>query len=261
MTHYSKALPGGQPGLARRVYDASRLLFHGLFPPACYLCLDAGQPPALELCRGCEADLPLNLPACPRCAGAMPEGGRCAGGCGARAPGFDAAFAPYRYEFPLPELIHRFKYRGQIAIGRLLGTLLGRRLAERGRPRVDAVLPVPLHPAREARRGYNQAREIAVFAADVLGLPVHAGLARRVRATEEQAALPAIARAANVSGAFEITTRVPPLRVAIVDDVLTTGATAESLARALRGAGCRHIEVWAAARAAGSADAAQPPAP
>jgi predicted amidophosphoribosyltransferase len=86
---------------------------------------------------------------------------------------------------------------------------------------------------------------------------VRADLARRVRDTEEQAALPAIVRATNVSGAFEVTTRVPPLSVAIVDDVLTTGATAEALARALKDAGCRHVEVWAAARAAGGQPAAR----
>jgi ComF family protein len=166
-----------------------------------------------------------------------------------RPRAFDAAFAPYRYEFPLPELIHRFKYRGQLFIGRLLGTLLARRLAERGRPRVDAIVPVPLHPAREARRGYNQAREIAQFTGGALCLPVHAGLARRIRDTEEQAALPAIVRAANVHGAFEVRSRVPPLSVAIVDDVLTTGATGEELARALRAAGCRYVEIWAVARA------------
>ncbi len=260
VTQYSKALVGCQPGAIRRVYDASRSLLHGLFPPRCYLCLDPGQPPAFELCRGCEDDLPLNQPACPCCAAGAPEAGRACAGCVARLRAFDAAFAPYRYEFPLVELIHRFKYRGQVSLGRILGTLLGRRLAERGRPRVDAILPVPLHPAREARRGYNQAREIAVFAADLLGLPVHEGLARRIRDTEEQAALPAFVRGENVRGAFEVRTSVPPLRVAIVDDVLTTGATAEALASALRGAGCRHIEVWAAARAAGHGDDVQPPA-
>jgi ComF family protein len=224
-------------------------LLHGLFPPSCYLCLDPGQPPAFELCRGCEGDLPLNHPACPGCASAAAEPGAWCAACRARPRPFDAAFVPYRYEFPLVELIHRFKYRGQIAIGRLLGTLLGRRLLERGRPRVDAIVPVPLHPAREARRGYNQAREIATYAAAMLALPVHVGLARRIRDTEEQAALPALVRAVNVSGAFEVTTRAPPLRVAIVDDVLTTGATAEALARALRHAGCRYVEVWAIARA------------
>lgn len=259
MTQYSKALAGCQPGVARRVYDASRSLLHGLFPPSCYLCLDPGQPPAFELCEGCEGDLPTNHPACPGCAVAAAEpGARCAA-CRARPRTFDAAFVPYRYEFPLAELIHRFKYRGQLALSRILGTLLARRLGERGRGRVDAILPVPLHPAREARRGYNQARELAVFVADALQLPLHDQLARRIRNTEEQAALPAIVRATNVRGAFEVRSTAPPQRVAIVDDVLTTGATVEELARALRAAGCRHIEVWAVARAAGQGDGFQPP--
>lgn len=245
--------------MVRRVYDASRSLLHGLFPPSCYLCLDPGQPPAFELCRGCESDLPANGPACPGCAAPVAEpGARCAA-CLARPRAFDAAFAPYRYEFPIAELIHRFKYRGQVTLSRILGTLLARRLAARGRGRVDAILPVPLHPAREARRGYNQAREIAVFVADLLRLPLHDGLARRIRHTEEQAALPALVREVNVRGAFEVQSRVPPLRVAIVDDVLTTGATVEELARALRAAGCRHIEIWAVARAVGHGDGAQPP--
>lgn len=246
--------------MARRVVDASISLFHGIFPPSCYLCLDPGQAPAFELCRGCEQDLPRNLPACPGCAHPLPAGAGPCNECIARPRAFDAAFAPYRYEFPMVELVHRFKYRGHLFLGRLLGTLLGRRLAERGRPRVEAIVPVPLHPAREARRGYNQAREIAQFAGESLRLPVHAGLARRIRDTEEQAALPAIVRATNVSGAFEVTTRVPPLSVAIVDDVLTTGATAEAFARALKVAGCRHVEIWAAVRASGHGDGVQPPA-
>lgn len=261
MAQYSKALADCQPSVARRVYDASRSLLHGLFPPNCYLCLDPGQPPALELCRGCEGDFPANQPACPGCAVVVAEPGVRCGACRARPRAFDAAFAPYRYEFPLPELIHRFKYRGQIAIGRILGTLLGRRLAERGRPRVDAIVPVPLHPAREARRGYNQAREIAGFAADLLQLPLRAELARRVRDTEEQAALPALVRAENVAGAFAISAAVPPLRVAIVDDVLTTGATSEELARALRSAGCRRVEVWTVARAGPGPTEPPPPFP
>lgn len=164
---------------------------------------------------------------------------------------FDAAFAPYRYEFPLVELIHRFKYGGQIAIGRILGTLLARRLAERGRPGVDAIVPVPLHAAREAKRGYNQAREIAMFAAKLAGIPLEDRIVRRTRATVEQTALPAAARRLNLRGAFEVRASSVPLRVAIVDDVLTTGATAEALALALRRAGCSYIEVWTVARAAG----------
>jgi ComF family protein len=248
---YWNGLPDCQPNALQRVYGASKSLLHRLFPATCLLCLDPGQPPALDLCRGCEEDFPQNVPACTGCAMPVVTAGEICASCRRHRRVFDAAFAPYRYEFPLVQLIHRFKYGGQIAIGRILGTLLARRLAERGRPRVDAIVPVPLHAAREARRGYNQAREIAMFAAELLRIPMEDRLVRRPRATVEQTALPAAARRRNLRGAFEVRAAFVPLRVAIVDDVLTTGATAEALALTLKRAGCRHVEVWAAARAAG----------
>ncbi|HEX9708250.1 MAG TPA: ComF family protein [Steroidobacteraceae bacterium] len=239
-----------QPGLFQQVYGASRTLLHKLFPATCLLCLDPGQPPRLDLCRGCEDDLPRNLGACPICAMRVASADVICDHCLLRRPAFDSAFVPYRYEFPLVELIHRLKYGGQVAIARILGTLLARRLAERGPAAVDAIVPVPLHSTREARRGYNQAREIASFAAELLHLPVEDRLAERIRNTEEQAALPAIVRRVNVSGAFGIRARRPlPPAIAIVDDVLTTGATVDALAQALRRSGCRRIEVWAVARA------------
>jgi ComF family protein len=251
VAQYSNALVHCQPGLIRQVYGASKALFHRLFPASCLLCLDPGQPPSLDLCRGCEDDLPENAPACRRCAMPVTSQDLVCGACLRRAPAFDAAFAPYRYEFPLVELIHRLKYGNQIAIARILGSVLARRLAERGMPRVDGIVPVPLHESRELKRGYNQAAEIAHFAADILGLTVLDRMAVRVRHTEEQAALPAIVRRVNVSGAFEVRAGKLPPAVAIVDDVLTTGATADALATALKLAGCRRVEVWAVARAAG----------
>ncbi len=236
-----------QPSAWQRVYGHAKSLLHLVFPATCRLCLEPGQPPFLDLCRGCEDDLPRNRPACAVCARPLLEtGAHCTACAGLRE--FDAAFAPYRYEFPVIELIHLLKYSRQVAIARILGNLLGRRLAERGRPTVDAILPVPLHPARESLRGFNQAREIAVFAGSELRLPVMTRLAARVRDTAEQAKLPAALRRENLRDAFALRSPPPP-RVAIVDDVLTTGATAESLARVLRAGGCRHIEVWAVARA------------
>lgn len=253
MAQYSNAVTTCQPNLFQQVYGASKTLLHKLFPATCLLCLDPGQPPRLDLCRGCEDDFPRIHSACPSCATPVASAGVTCERCLLHRPAFDGAFVPYRYEFPLVELLHRLKYGGQVAIARILGTLLARRLAERGLPAVDAIVPVPLHPSRESRRGYNQAREIAGFAGELLQLPVEDRLALRIRNTDEQAALPAIVRRVNVSGAFEFRAqqRVPP-SIAIVDDVLTTGATVDSLARVLRRAGCRHIEVWAVARAAGT---------
>jgi len=249
VAQYSNALKSCQPSLLRQVYGTSKSLIHGLFPATCLLCLDPGQPPALDLCRDCEDDLPLNSGACPGCAMPRPVPGTPCVNCQSRRPAFDAAFVPYRYEFPLVELIHRLKYVRQVAIARILGTVLAHRLCERGRPAVDAIVPVPLHAAREARRGYNQAGEIARFAGELTGLPVLDRVALRLRATEEQAALPASVRRVNVSGAFEVLVGCLPPAVAIVDDVMTTGATADALAQALKRAGCRRVEAWAVSRA------------
>jgi ComF family protein len=256
VAQYSNALKACQPSLLHQVYGTSKSLIHGLFPARCLLCLDPGQPPALDLCRECEDDLPRYAGTCPGCAMPLPKPDAACMHCTSRRPDFDAAFAPYRYEFPLVELIHRLKYGGQVAIARILGTVLAHRLLERGAPAVDALVPVPLHAAREARRGYNQAAEIARFAGEILGLPVLDRVALRMRPTEEQAALPASVRRINVSGAFEALVGCVPPAVAIVDDVLTTGATADALAQALKRAGCRRVETWAVARAVG--DAAQP---
>ena len=193
--------------------------------------------------------MPRKDPVCSICAASVPDSNVICRRCNRRGRAFDAAYAPYRYGFPLPALIHRMKYRGQLPITRILGCVLGRRLADRGTPQVDAIVPVPLFARREHRRGYNQAREIAVFAARELGLPVHDRLARRIRETAEQTGLSAGARRRNLRGAFTVDAGAVPSRVAIVDDVLTTGATAEALAHALRRAGCRRIEVWVVARA------------
>jgi ComF family protein len=252
VAQYSNALEHCQPSLLRQVYGVSKTLIHKLFPATCLLCLDPGQAPFLDLCRGCEDDFPRNAGGCGACAAPGVEAGALCARCRARHPAFDRAFVPYRYEFPLVELVHRLKYGGHIAIGRILGTLLARRVAEQGPPAVDALVPVPLHPAREARRGYNQAGEIARFAGEILALPVLDRVALRMRATEEQAALPAIVRRVNVSGAFEALAGCVPPAVAIVDDVLTTGSTADALASTLKRAGCRRVEVWAIARATGA---------
>lgn len=249
VAQYSNALRDCQPNLLRQVYGASRSLIHRLFPPSCLLCLEPGQAPALDLCSGCEADLPRTARVCAICAAPVAGPVIACAACLARRPAFDAAFAPYRYEFPLVELIHRLKYGRQVAVARILGTLLGRRLAERGPPAVDALVPVPLHAAREARRGYNQAGEIARFAGRQLGLPVLSGYVRRSRPTAEQVGLGAIERAENLRGAFELLRPLPVARVAIVDDVLTTGSTAEELAALLRDGGAGWIEAWAVARA------------
>lgn len=207
---------------------------------ACALC---GTPGTL-LCPGCRKDLPLLGVACERCAEPLPVPGVC-GHCLHDPPPFDVTRAAFRYASPLSELVLRLKFQGALHLARLLGELLVDHLGDAPRP--DLIVPVPLHPARLATRGYNQALELGRPLGHALGVPLGVGLCRRVRDTAAQSTLAPDGRRRNVRGAFAVHGSVPP-RVVILDDVITTGATLSELAHVLRRAGARHVEAWALAR-------------
>lgn len=178
----------------------------------------------------------------------MPEPAPCAA-CFARPRRFDAAFAALRLESPVREAIHALKYGARLDRARLLGELMAEALSDRAEPLPDLLIPMPLHRWRLMRRGFNQAGEIARALARRLNLPVDVRCARRVRATADQIGLDAVQRRRNLRGAFSINRDLAGLSVALIDDVMTTGATFDELARAARRAGAARIEVWAAARA------------
>lgn len=162
---------------------------------------------------------------------------------------FDRAVVPFRYGYPVDHLVRGFKYRGALAYGRVLATLLAQHLAVAADARPELLIPVPLHLDRHRERGFNQSIELARRVGSLLDLRVDENGCRRIRATEDQAQLSARARRKNVRGAFEVA-RTPGVdHVAIVDDVLTTGSTVTEIARLLRRAGVKTIEVWAVARA------------
>lgn len=230
-------------------------LIQALFPPTCILCGAAGTE-GLDLCAGCLAQLPYNVHCCARCAlpfdTPMPSGTLC-GRCQRRAPPFDRCIAALRYETPVPFLVGAAKFRGRLNAARLLGQILARGIdagapAARAIPRPDTLVPVPLHPSRLAERGYNQALEIGRTLGHELDLPVDTDCCTRILATSPQTGLDERARHRNISGAFAVTGRLPGSRVAILDDVVTTGSTVAELARVLRRAGAVQVEVWAVAR-------------
>lgn len=142
-------------------------------------------------------------------------------------------------------LIGRFKYAGALHYGALLGRLLSDACGGR---RLDGVVPVPLHPARLAERGFNQARELARPLARSGGLRLLDDVCRRDVATPPQAGLTARERYRNLEGAFVVVAELAGQRLAVVDDVLTTGSTAAALSRELLRAGAASVEVWAVAR-------------
>ena len=211
-------------------------MFSFLFRGSCFLCRGAAEN---LLCADCFADLPrLPSPACPRCALASPNGATC-GRCLAEPPPYDATVAALAYAFPADVLVQALKFRGELALAPFLGSLLFRNIES-----VDLVVPVPLSRERLRERGYNQAVEIARAA----GRPLELGLCTRERHTPQQADLPWSERQKNVRGAFACTRRLDGKSVAVVDDVMTTGATLAEVAATLKAAGASRVVNWVVAR-------------
>jgi ComF family protein len=217
-----------------------------LLSPTCVLCGACGADGG-DLCAGCAADLPHNTPACPRCALPLAAPAPACAHCLRRAPPQAATFAALRYEGAARHLLPRYKFGADLAIGRVLADLLLAVVAEAARP--GLVVPVPLHPARLRERGFDQAWELARAVAGRLDVPARADVLRRARATAAQTGLGAVARRRNLRDAFVVAGDVAGRHLALVDDVMTTGATVEAAARALRRAGASRVDVWVVARA------------
>lgn len=203
-------------------------------------CLLCGAETAPELlCPACIAELPALPRSCPRCALPSPAGAVC-GSCLNHPPHFDATLALWRYEFPCDGLVQALKYRARLA----LAGFFARSLAARTMPEVDLIVPMPLHAKRLAERGFNQALEIARH----LGGPIAPRGVLRVKHTLPQTDLPYEERAKNVRGVFLCKLDLSGASVAVLDDVMTTGATLNELARALKRAGATRVENFVIAR-------------
>jgi len=226
---------------------AANALAGRLFGGTCYLCRGASRG---VLCPACAADLPrLPRERCPRCA--LPvTGGVLCGRCIGEPSAFDASVAVFAYAFPADVLVQGLKFRGELALAPFLAGELSAEIgAAGGAPgRADLIVPVPLHAARLRERGYNQAMEIARGVGAHLGVPVAADLCERLRDTPAQLGLPWKERRANMHGAFSCRRSLEGRSVAVIDDVMTTGATLNEVAATLKQFGAARVLNWVIAR-------------
>ena len=159
----------------------------------------------------------------------------------------DACRAAFVYGFPVDRLLPRLKFHRGLAPGRLLASVMANAWRDRERP--QALVPVPLHKSRLRERGYDQALELARPLAKSLEVPLRTDLLVRNKATSPQSRLDAAARRRNLRDAFLVCTKRPlPSHVALLDDVMTTGATLHAAARALKRTGVRRVDARVCAR-------------
>jgi ComF family protein len=229
--------PDGVKRLARQFLNVA-------LPGSCLLCGDNSQ--GSLLCAPCAQDLPtLSNALCPICADQTTHGERC-GACLRETPHFDRTIALFCYDFPVDRIVHALKYGHQLAVA----AWSGQRLAERiGTGQNDFIIPLPLHAERLRERGFNQSAEIAKALGNWLKTPLDRSNLLRTRATPPQADLPHKARHKNVRGAFECRADFTGKRLLLIDDVMTTGATANECARVLKLHGASAVTVAIIARA------------
>ena len=219
-----------------------------LLPGCCLLC--AGPSHREALCPDCLKGLPWPGVSCPRCALPAADDNQPCGVCLLHPPPWDTARAGLCYDFPVDTLGRQLKYNRQLAAGRGLAQAMLARMPPTmaaDNARAPWIIPVPLHWRRETWRGFNQAREIANHLGGQTGWPVRGDRLRRRRPTSAQAGMNAAERRKNLTRAFTWNgASLSGREIILVDDVLTTGATAAACCRAL--AGAKRIHLWVAAR-------------
>jgi len=227
------------------VYKFARQALDFLLPVSCRLC-NAPCPDGLCLCPACQADLPLPGSVCSVCALPIGTPNIC-GRCLKTPPAYDAARAAFLYEPPVDRLIQQLKYEHRFDIARLFALRMHELLTEMT-PRPDLIVPVPLHPGRLARRGHNQAWELARRLSRMSGIPASHRLCRRIQPTPSQTGLSARERRRNLRRAFAADESVRGRHVLVIDDVMTTGSTLDAVAGSLKRKEAKCVTAMIAAR-------------
>ena len=227
--------------------------FASVLSQDCTLC---GVRSRASLCKDCHHDLPFrHAPGCPSC-NAPGNDSQVCGACQSDPPHFDETTSAFRYVYPLDRLVQAYKFNANLGLLPLFSDALVRAIrANNMHAPPDLVIPLPLAPRRLAERGFNQAALLGARVSRELRLNFETRGMLRIRETPPQAGLNREARLKNVRGAFDCEQRLHGRHVAVVDDVMTTGATLSEAAKVLKKAGAARVSAWVIARAEKAKDA------
>jgi ComF family protein len=227
-------------------------LLYTLLPGRCIICRAQSQR-KIDLCSACEEELPLIHHPCIQCGMPCPsrdDNNIICGHCTAKPPQFARTFCAFAYISPINLLISEFKNGHNLVTGKVMSQVLARRYKQniKDRPAPHLLLPVPLHKKRLKLRGFNQAIEISQVIGDICQIPTNTKICTRIKDTQDQKSLTAKERKGNINHAFAVNRDLDGYRIAIIDDVITTGTTVASLAGLLIKRGAISVEVIALAR-------------
>ncbi|WMS89182.1 ComF family protein [Pleionea litopenaei] len=224
-----------------------------LLPPSsCALCHQAITS-RRWLCTACHSSLPQDRRHCLSCSAPIinrhqqTQESRC-GQCLISPPSIDRLISVFEYDYPIDWWITQFKFQQNTRLASWFGFQIFQKIICDSGVNVDCLIPIPLHSKRLKMRGFNQSQLLARNLAKRLNLPYRLTSVKRIKPTQAQSGLSENARRRNLNQAFSIVEAVAP-RIALIDDVYTTGSTVNSLAKAFKAAGCRYVEAWVIAQA------------
>jgi ComF family protein len=231
-------------------------------PGECFLCKKSADI-SLSLCQSCISDLAENSCCCSLCANPLnssveyllDDSPLLCGKCQKHKSSFDQVFSPFLYQEDMVKLIYQFKYGGKLYMGKTLAELFLQQVLQKYKLNnnisfPELIVPVPLHLKRLKHRGFNQANEVAQYLSKKMSIKLDNTLVERIKLTHTQRGLNLKQRKANLKDAFAKTDKnFTQKHVVLVDDVMTTGNTVNEVAKLLKQAGAKQVDVWTIARA------------
>ncbi len=239
-----------QPTLYKQVNHWLNIIQYSLLPARCILCETSikGQK---DLCKACETRFIRLNSCCSRCATSFAshslENNIC-GNCQKQPPAFDKVYAPFVHQGNIRHLINDLKFNNAYKNARLLAELLAQHISIKCTLKPELIIPMPLHPQRYRERGFNQSLEIAKIVSQLLKIPYSTTHCQRIKNTAHQINLTGKQREQNIKQAFKLSMPIKHKHIVIIDDVMTTGATANELAKIFKTGGVKRVDIWVCSR-------------